>query len=68
MLLFYELPSFAFVDKRLNYAKASPAFLQNLRTREKMAIRHIYWPYRLASGVPSRRPDRKVQAAPRPKM
>ena len=48
MLLFYELPSFAFSDKRYNHAKAFPRFIQSLSAREKAAIRSIHWPLRQA--------------------
>lgn len=48
LLLHYESPSFAFSDRRFNYAKAFPAFVQSLSSREKAAIRSICWPLRQA--------------------
>jgi hypothetical protein len=48
MLLHFAGPSFAFSDRRYNYAKAMPGFLQALSAREKKAVRSIYWPLRQA--------------------
>jgi hypothetical protein len=48
MLLHFAGPSFAFSDRRYNYAKAMPGFSQTLSARERAAVRSIYWPLRQA--------------------
>ena len=64
MLLHFEGPSFAFSDRRFNYAKAFPAFVQSLSQRERVAIRSIHWPLRQAREFNHRSQTRKPMEPP----
>ncbi len=67
-LLIYQLNTFAFTDKRYNYATAFNRFLSSLTLRQRVAIPAIAWPlrqaqeyHRLSYGLQMRDPDRDCE-------